>query len=182
MSDKSALLEQLRLNRGAVESEKPRTRFWWTLAGVAALAALTVGTWLTFVRVNGIPVRTVIAQEAAGSSTSGASLLDASGYVVARRQATVSSKITGKVLEVLIEEGEHVAANQVLARLDDSNSRAGQFKGLEVGSHIALRGSEWTIVGRLKATAIRMNPNCLPIRRPCCPPIDATSISRWSYV
>jgi len=46
--------------------------------------------------------------------------LDASGYVVARREATVSSKITGKVLEVLIEEGQRVAANEVLARLDDS--------------------------------------------------------------
>ena len=34
-----------------------------------------------------------------------ASVLDASGYVVARRQATVSSQIAGKVLEVLVEEG-----------------------------------------------------------------------------
>ena len=51
-------------------------------------------------------------------------MLDASGYVVARRQATVSSKITGKVVEVSIEEGQRVEKDQVIARLDDSNARA----------------------------------------------------------
>lgn len=46
-------------------------------------------------------------------------VLDASGYVTARRQATVSSKITGKVMDVLIEEGDVVTQGQLLARLDD---------------------------------------------------------------
>jgi RND family efflux transporter MFP subunit len=125
MNDKSALLDQLRLNRGADEAETSRSALWWILGGIMALAALGFGAWFILLKANGIPVRTVIAQEAAGSrASSSASLLDASGYVVARRQATVSSKITGKVLEVLIEEGQRVAANQVLARLDDSNSRA----------------------------------------------------------
>ena len=53
-----------------------------------------------------------------------ASILDASGYVVARRQATVSAKITGKVAAVLIEEGQRVEAGEVIARLDDANVRA----------------------------------------------------------
>ena len=48
----------------------------------------------------------------------GGTVLNASGYVTARRQATVSSKVTGKVTEVLIEEGMEVAEGQVLARLD----------------------------------------------------------------
>jgi RND family efflux transporter MFP subunit len=51
-------------------------------------------------------------------------VLDASGYVTARRQATVSSKVTGKIVEVLVEEGMAVEAGQVLARLDDSTQRA----------------------------------------------------------
>jgi RND family efflux transporter MFP subunit len=50
--------------------------------------------------------------------------LDASGYVVARRQATVSAKITGKVTKVLIEEGQRVETGQVVARLDDTNASA----------------------------------------------------------
>jgi RND family efflux transporter MFP subunit len=125
MNDKSALLEQLRLNRPVSEAENPRRTFKWVLGGAAVLAVLGVGLWLLFGRANGVPVRIAVAQDStSGSATSGASLLDASGYVVARRQATVSSKITGKVLEVLIEEGQRVAANEVLARLDDSNARA----------------------------------------------------------
>lgn len=51
-------------------------------------------------------------------------MLDASGYVTARRQATVSAKITGKVTEVLIEEGQRVQEGAVLARLDDTEARA----------------------------------------------------------
>jgi RND family efflux transporter MFP subunit len=52
------------------------------------------------------------------------SILDASGYVVARRQATVASKITAKMVELDIEEGDHVTAGQVIAKLDDTNVRA----------------------------------------------------------
>jgi RND family efflux transporter MFP subunit len=51
-------------------------------------------------------------------------VLDASGYVVARRQATVSSKVTGRLAEVLVEEGQRIAAGQVLARLDSTNAVA----------------------------------------------------------
>lgn len=51
-------------------------------------------------------------------------LLNASGYVTARRSATVSSKVTGKVREVLIEEGMKVEAGQIVARLDSSNVEA----------------------------------------------------------
>jgi RND family efflux transporter MFP subunit len=125
MNDKSALLEQLRLKRSAPEPANSRTVRWWILGGIVLLITLGMGAWLTIVRTSGVPVRVVVAEEATDSgAASGASLLDASGYVVARRQATVSAKITGKVLEVLIEEGQRVAGNEVLARLDDSNSRA----------------------------------------------------------
>src|SRR5262249_58398616 len=51
-------------------------------------------------------------------------VLNASGYVTARREATASSKVTGKVVEVLIEEGMKVKEGQVLAKLDDTNVKA----------------------------------------------------------
>ncbi|HEX9636946.1 MAG TPA: efflux RND transporter periplasmic adaptor subunit, partial [Acidobacteriota bacterium] len=81
----------------------------------AALAAL-VGWRLT--RGGAPEVTTAVARE---SEAGGGTVLNASGYVTARRQATVSSKVTGKVEEVLIEEGMHVERGQVLARLDTSN-------------------------------------------------------------
>ena len=55
--------------------------------------------------------------------SSTATVLDATGYVVARRTATVSSKVTGKVEEIFIEEGQQVEKDQIVARLDDANAR-----------------------------------------------------------
>jgi RND family efflux transporter MFP subunit len=66
----------------------------------------------------GIPVHAVTAEALPGGSGGG---LDATGYVVARRQATLSAKILGKLVEVNVEEGERVAQGRVVARLDDSN-------------------------------------------------------------
>ncbi len=60
------------------------------------------------------------ARASATATASDATILNASGYVTARRRATISSKITGKVTKVLVEEGMPVEAGQVLARLDDA--------------------------------------------------------------
>jgi RND family efflux transporter MFP subunit len=50
-------------------------------------------------------------------------VLNASGYVVVRRVSTVSSKVTGKIAEIFVEEGMVVKEGQVLARLEPANSR-----------------------------------------------------------
>ncbi|HEV8541986.1 MAG TPA: efflux RND transporter periplasmic adaptor subunit [Verrucomicrobiae bacterium] len=84
-----------------------------------ALVALLAGAYFWFNRAPAVSVRTMVVQE---TSTGGKrTLLNASGYVTARRQATVSSKVTGKVVEVMVEEGRAVKEGQVLARLDSSN-------------------------------------------------------------
>jgi RND family efflux transporter MFP subunit len=91
---------------------------------VAGLLLLIMAgaAWLFGSRLAAPTVRTVTARAAASGSAG--SVLDASGYVTARRQATVSAKITGKVTEVLIEEGMRVEEGAVLARLDDTEARA----------------------------------------------------------
>jgi RND family efflux transporter MFP subunit len=76
--------------------------------------------WLT--RPRPVAVQTAVVKELAAGERR--TLLNASGYVTARREATVSSKVTGKVVEVLIEEGDEVEAGQVLARIDSSNVEA----------------------------------------------------------
>ncbi len=50
-------------------------------------------------------------------------ILNASGYVVPRIKATVSSEITGRLTEVLVEEGQEIRAGEVVARLDDTLAR-----------------------------------------------------------
>ena len=88
------------------------------------LLALAGGLlWLVLARAAPPTVRTAVARPA-GQAADGSSVLDASGYVTARRQATVSAKVTGKVTEVLIEEGQRVEEGAVLARLDDTEAKA----------------------------------------------------------
>jgi RND family efflux transporter MFP subunit len=123
MDDNSALLNQLRIDRGS-EPEPSRKGWIWVGAGagLAAAAALAVWWWT---RPGAVPVHVVSAQAIAGEGAAAAgSILDASGYVVARRQATVASKITAKMVELDIEEGDHVNAGQIIAKLDDTNIRA----------------------------------------------------------
>jgi RND family efflux transporter MFP subunit len=124
MNDRSSQLHQLRIDRsgGPVDS---RSWLWWGLGGVVLLALAGGGAFLGL-RDAGVAVRAATARAVATDAASGAgtSLLDASGYVVARREATVSAKITGKVTELLIEEGQHVNMDEIVARLDDSNTAA----------------------------------------------------------
>ena len=90
--------------------------------GVLALAG---GGYYWSTRLQAAPVKVVAATEKASGSTAAGAVLNASGYVTARRRATVSSKVTGKVVDVLIEEGHPVKEGQILAHLDDSQARAG---------------------------------------------------------
>jgi RND family efflux transporter MFP subunit len=131
MDDKNVLLNQLRIDRSADVESDGRSRRWVLIgASVVLVLALGAGAWWFLVKPSGIPVADAVAKEAPGGSVSGggrsmgASMLDASGYVVARRQATVSAKSILRVTDVLIEEGQRVKAGEVIARLDDSNTRA----------------------------------------------------------
>src|SRR5581483_6186813 len=118
--DTSEMLRELRIDRDG-RPPRARRRLWLVIA-VAAVVAIAIGAWLARGRLLPPTVRTAVARAAATDAAG--SVLDASGYVTARRQATVSAKITGKVTEVLIEEGMRVADGAVLARLDDTEARA----------------------------------------------------------
>ena len=121
MNDKSALLGQLKIDRSLEPQSSGRGK--WVVAGLAVVAA-AVGAWFMFKPAAAVPVKAAAAMPMSSAASSATSVLDASGYVIARRQATVSSKVTGKVVELTIEEGMPVKQGQVLARLDDSNTRA----------------------------------------------------------
>ena len=121
MSRDESGIDGLRIDRTGADDERSPAG---TILVALALLALAAGGAYWF-RVGRIPkVRTVIARERSASPGGRRTVLNASGYVVARRQATVSSKITGKVIEILVEEGMKVEKDQVLARLDDSNVQA----------------------------------------------------------
>ena len=113
----SGSLADLRIDYTRTERRFP----WGTVVFVLLLVALGAGTVWWLKRPRPVEVRTMVVREAPATGAA-RTLLNASGYVVARREATVSSKVTGKVVEVNVEEGMIVPAGQILARLDDTNT------------------------------------------------------------
>ena len=119
MSDRENLLNNLKIDRSVAPSEEnlPSNRLY--LLGAAVL--LVSFFWWLFLSDDELKeVTTFTVKSLQMSDSSATSILDASGYVVARRRATVSSKMTGKVMKVFIEEGMQVEEGQILAQLDDS--------------------------------------------------------------
>jgi RND family efflux transporter MFP subunit len=113
-------LSALRIEREPLDAGGGRWVKWVVLLVVLGAAGGAAWYWLTRERPVEVEVATV-SERAAGTQ---AAVLNASGYVTARRRATVSSKVTGKVIEVNVEEGMAVREGQVLARLDDSTLQA----------------------------------------------------------
>jgi RND family efflux transporter MFP subunit len=111
------------LRTGGVSGSEPpprrrvRLRPWQVVVLVLLLA-------LAATRLGGKPVEVEIAVIGPPPASGRATVLNASGYVVARRLATVASKVTGRLIEVNVDEGTQVREGQVLARLDPSTVRA----------------------------------------------------------
>jgi RND family efflux transporter MFP subunit len=112
-------LSDLAIDDGARDAEQGRRWLPWVI--IAILIAAAVGTVFALRGSGTVEVATATARAAESGSV--ATVLNASGYVEPRRRATVAAKITGRVTEVLVDEGMVVEAGQVLARLDDADAR-----------------------------------------------------------
>lgn len=121
MDSESLSLDSLRIDRQ--QAPRKNHALGWLL--LLLLIVIGAGTWWWIKRPAAITVQTAIVQTRTSGSGAGKTLLNASGYVTTRLEATVSSKITGKVAEILIEEGMKVEKDQILAKLDASNVTAG---------------------------------------------------------
>jgi RND family efflux transporter MFP subunit len=121
VADPSESIQKLKIDR-STPPPASGGRMWLLVAlGIAAVGVISwfmVGGF-----VGNVGVETDVARKPP-SAAAASSVLDASGYVVARRQATISSKVTGKVLEVLVEEGMRVEKDQIVARLDAATQQA----------------------------------------------------------
>src|SRR5262245_47865845 len=130
-ADKAKLLRSLTIDRSETEQPQAERRRWPVLLGAGAVLGAVVvagaGMWLADFRITqtasqqaapSAPAPAATAPATPAAEPRRAGTLAASGYVVARRKATIAAEITGKVTEVLIEEGMVVQAGQVVARLD----------------------------------------------------------------
>jgi RND family efflux transporter MFP subunit len=121
MAADSEKLKELRIDRSGAGARLPARVGVWSAVALVVAAAAVAAYW--FAAHRAVAVTVASARAATGGSAAAGAVLNASGYVTARREATVSAKVTGKVVEVLVEEGMQVEAGQVLARLDDSIAR-----------------------------------------------------------
>ena len=124
MNDKKDLLNDLKIDRSDSNNSEQSPLSKIIIIVVISVLVLAVTKFIFFSEDELLEVSAYKAKSANQSNNSAASVLDASGYVTARMQATVSSKLTGKVLEVYIEEGMFVEKGQILAQLDDSSVQA----------------------------------------------------------
>jgi RND family efflux transporter MFP subunit len=135
MDEKTKLLEQLRIDRGDAARSAPDSRrsvpIWVVYLLLLVIVAGLGSGFLLRPRMASSGAVGSAAPATADSSAvpaavpTGTTALDASGYVVAQRQATVSAKTTGRVVELRIEDGQRVRQGEIIARLDDTNTRAG---------------------------------------------------------
>ena len=124
MNQSKPSLDDLRIERRI--KPEGHSSFW--LGILFLLLLVSAGVWLWWLRgARALGVHTALVRATSAPGGNDRTVLNASGYVTARREATVSSKVTGKVTEVLIEEGMKVKEGQVLARLDDTNVKTSLF-------------------------------------------------------
>ncbi|HUQ12227.1 MAG TPA: efflux RND transporter periplasmic adaptor subunit [Steroidobacteraceae bacterium] len=119
----SETLGSLRIDRSVQHTDggSGRKVLLWT-ASIVVVAAVAAGLWL-WLGAKTVEVTTVVAEEESSGPSLGNSVLNAAGYVVARRMSTVASKVTGRVMEIYVEEGQAVKKDEVVARLDPVNLR-----------------------------------------------------------
>jgi RND family efflux transporter MFP subunit len=141
-STDAGLLDELRLDRSEwqpanheYEASRKSARSWM-VAGLSVLVLALAATvvWLLLAKPKPVPAEVAAAAPVVANATAGqpaapvssdVAMLDASGFVVARRKATVSAKATGKLQQLFIEVGQRVEEGAIIAKLDDSNARAG---------------------------------------------------------
>jgi len=119
LSDLSNDLASLRLEESP---ERSRRGLWVALAVVLVLASAGVFAWRSTSSMRALAVETVQPTvEQGGRAAAGTAVLTASGYIVARREAIVSSKIQGRLSDLRVEEGSTVRTGEVLARLESTD-------------------------------------------------------------
>ena len=126
-------LPALKLGARSAATGRRKRRLWPWALGVLALAAAAYvlsGQRRAKVQASAVQMTYPSAQYAQ---------LTASGYVVAQRRAAVSSKATGRLLELRVREGSSVKAGELIARLDASDVAAA-VQSAQAGVAQALAG------------------------------------------
>ncbi len=150
MASDTHSLEALKIDKRAKDHGSIPWSVW--LVALVVVFACAIAWWWTH-GARAIEV-TVAAVQEERAEPAGGTVLNASGYVTARRRATVSSKVTGRVVEVLVEEGKPVRRGQVLARLDATTAE--RYLSLAEAELVATRQSAAEVSVRLQQARLTL--------------------------
>jgi len=116
-------LSKLKIDE-SVRTFRPKGRYRKKiyLAIFIILAIIAVVLYVNGIISTAIPVEVATVSQIFPSQT--LSQLNASGYVVAQRKAAVASKITGRIVALMVEEGNRVKEGQIIARLESEDVTA----------------------------------------------------------
>jgi RND family efflux transporter MFP subunit len=131
MRDLKEELASLKIDR--VTPKRGRWGLWIVLlllvAALSAAGLYLVRTRPELTNFAAVEVEPVAASvQTTGGASAGAPILTASGYLVARHQSVISSKIQGRLSGLYVEEGSYVKKGQVIARLEDTDYKASIIK------------------------------------------------------
>lgn len=124
--DKHDDLQNLRIDHSLRDGggEPPAWSRRFILGGIAVVALLGIVALGYRVFASDAPEVEVVRATAEGSDGTGATVLSATGYVVAHHKINVNSKVTGRVAWIGVEKGDKVKEGQILVRLEDQEFRA----------------------------------------------------------
>jgi len=125
MDSQNADLNSLRIHRKPQFDDAPGNKKLYTRLAIGLLLIIVAGAAFFFLRGLAAPAIDVRLATAAWTSPSQSNaVLNASGYVVAQRKASVASKGTGRLMALNFVEGDRVRKNEIIAQLEDSDIRA----------------------------------------------------------
>ena len=113
-----------RVRKRAAPGREPRPPWAVSAAGLYIMRTKPELVNFAAVEVEAVPA----AVQTAGSASAGTPILTASGYLVARHQSVISSKIQGRLSGLYVEEGSYVKTGEVIARLEDTDYKASIVK------------------------------------------------------
>jgi RND family efflux transporter MFP subunit len=113
-------LSRLAIDRGAAPAARTRRKLWPWLAGAVAISAGGVATYTVFGAAQTVETAAVTTAYPSQAVT----LLNATGYVVAQRKASLASKATGRLEWLGVTEGSRVRKDEVIARLENRDVSA----------------------------------------------------------
>src|SRR5690349_13356290 len=117
-------LHSSRIDRSQKEPEDPKWSKRFIIAGISVVILLGIVALAVRLLSSSIPEVETVRATPVTSSSSGDTVLQASGYIVAHHTISVNSKVTGRIAWIGVEKGDKVKAGQVLVKLEDQEFRA----------------------------------------------------------